>query len=1072
MQYENLHRHSHWSNVRISDSAIRQEDYAKRAVELGQKILSSIEHGWCGNVYDTIKLAKKYGLKPVLGAEAYWVKDRTINDRTNAHIVLLAKNENGRQALNDVLSEANLTGFYYQPRLDLNLLLSLPKDDIIVTTACIAYHESYDDIDEITEKLAKHFSHFYLECQYHNTDSQRKVNQHILELRDKLSIPLIFGADSHYIYPEQAQIRTSFLSSKGLHYENEDCWYMDYPDVETVYKRFAEQCTLSHMDIIEAINNTNVVADLIEEYDSPIFNSDIKMPSHPMCRDWTQEQKDEEYKRLVYEAWEEYKKSIPEEKWAQYEQEIVNEVQTVVDTKMADYFILNPHIIKRGKEFGGKLTLSSRGSAGSFCTNMLLGLVGIDRIRSPVHMYADRFLSTTRVLETKSLPDIDFNCANVAPFAKAQEEILGDLHAKPMVAFGTFQKSSAWKLYAKSQGLEFGVANAVSEQIRKYESAVKRANEDDRDSIDIKDYIDKEFWDIYDKSEDYQGLITSWSIAPCAYILYNGNIRKEFGLSKIKDAIVANIDGKWAEEGCFLKNDLLTVKSVDIIYRTYNRIGKQPPSVQQLIDICPPEDECWQIYKSGATLFINQCEQDGTRQRVQKYAPTNISELAAFIAAIRPGFKSQYKIFENREPFSFGVKAFDDLIKTKEFPHSYILYQEQAMRTLAFAGIPMNECYTVVKNIAKKRADKVYAFKEKFLDGFTKAIIDEGKSEIDAKDIAIQLWQVIEDSAFYSFNASHAFSMAADSLYGAWLKAHYPLEFYETCLTICEEKGDKDRMNALKDEAESYFQIKFPPYRFGQDNRTIKADLETNSITNSLSAIKGFSSTVGNALYDCTQLKSHSFIDILKYLYQHGIKESKLRPLIQIDYFEQFGNANILSNLLDVWELLKSGEAKQIKKENVADNELLDAILQKQCTDKNKNGSESISYKLDNQAMEVLYEYEKELNNAQPSDFPIKTKMKQNLDILGYVDIITNKEEDRRWLLITDVTPMVDKSGNLWSYRIGTRSIGTGKTARLTVKTEIFKKKPITKGDIIYADDLYKNNSGYWYLTKYTKEAC
>ena len=139
------------------------------------------------------------------------------------------------------------------------------------------------------------------------------------------------------------------------------------------------------------------------------------------------------------------------------------------------------------------------------------------------------------------------------------------------------------------------------------------------------------------------------------------------------------MDGKWAEECHFLKNDLLKVNVVDMIYQVYHRIGMEPPTVNELLAMCPPDDPAWTIYERGCTLGINQCEQTGTASRVMKYAPKNISELGAFVAAIRPGFKSMYKTFEARQPFSYGVKAFDDLIQTEEMPSSFLLYQEQEM---------------------------------------------------------------------------------------------------------------------------------------------------------------------------------------------------------------------------------------------------------------------------------------------------------------------------------------------------------------------------------------------------------
>ena len=162
---QNLHRHTSYSNLFIADSAASNEDYAKRAAELGHKVLSSVEHGWQGNYYQVYELAKKYNLKAVIGAEAYWVKDRlaeytttdskgkesTTKDRSNHHICLFAKSNMGRESINDILSEANISGYYYRPRIDLPLILSLPPKDVVVTTACIAF-SGYEDIDDIIVK--------------------------------------------------------------------------------------------------------------------------------------------------------------------------------------------------------------------------------------------------------------------------------------------------------------------------------------------------------------------------------------------------------------------------------------------------------------------------------------------------------------------------------------------------------------------------------------------------------------------------------------------------------------------------------------------------------------------------------------------------------------------------------------------------------------------------------------------------------------------------------------------------------------------------------------------------------
>ena len=188
---QNYHKHDSYSNIYVPDSAAVQEDYAKRAVEVGHKVLSSVQHGWAGYYFETFELAKKYDLKFIFGAEAYWVKDRHEKDRTNSHVILLAKNENGRRAINRIMSDANEDGYYFRPRVDMELLLSLPADDVMITTACIAFWH-YEDIEDLLVQLHSHFkSNLFLEIQYHNTDPQINLNKRILALSEKYGIEML-----------------------------------------------------------------------------------------------------------------------------------------------------------------------------------------------------------------------------------------------------------------------------------------------------------------------------------------------------------------------------------------------------------------------------------------------------------------------------------------------------------------------------------------------------------------------------------------------------------------------------------------------------------------------------------------------------------------------------------------------------------------------------------------------------------------------------------------------------------------------------------------------------------------
>ena len=315
---------------------------------------------------------------------------------------------------------------------------------------------------------------------------------------------------------------------------------------------------------------------------------------------------------------------------------------------------------------------------------------------------------------------------------------------------------------------------------------------------------------------------------------------------------------------------------------------------------------------------------------------------------------------------------------------------------------------------------------------------------------------------------SHSYCVSLDSLYGAWLKAHHPVEFYEVFINQMEEKGDKDRAQDAKREAEEYFGIKFLPYRYGQDNRAPIADVEKRIITKSLTSVKGFGKTLARELYQCSKNDFKYFVDALKWLDERSIKEAKVTPLIQIDYFQQFGNSAELSRIMRMFDFFKQGTMKTIRKEKLAGSEL-EHIVARHATDRNVKNEELKTYTITD-ITAILHECEDYIKSLNISEINLKVKMQNQLDILGYIDIKTGVPEDRRKLIVTDLVPLKSKaSGEVWGYACFTRSVGTGKNARLTIRTATYNRNKISKGDIIYASDVQKNQSGYWYLIKYER---
>lgn len=1076
---QNYHRHTSYSNIYIADSAAVNEDYAKRAVELGHKVICSLEHGWAGYYFEAYELAKKYNLKFIFGCEAYWVKNRLEKDRTNGHIVLLAKNENGRRAINRIMSTANEDGYYFRPRVDLELLLTLPADDVMITTACIAFWH-YDDIEDILVQLHNHFKkNLFLEIQYHNTEPQIKLNKRILALSEKYGIEMIVGMDSHYIYPDQSKERDYILAAKNVHYDDEEGWFMDYPDDETTMNRFLKQGVLTKNQIQKAMDNTDLLLEF-EGYDTlpngepnRIFSKDIKLPSlydgqHTidgvLLPKLDQEQRNKEYSKLISKLFKAYVKDVDESQYDEYFEGVKNEVQVIKDTNMSDYFLIDYYMVKRALEKGGVLTDSGRGSSVGYFTNTLLGFSKVDRFQSPIKLYPERFISKSRILETKSLPDIDLNWGTPDIAAEAQEEILGKDHAYPMIAFGTCKKKSAFKLYARSQNMDFDLANTISGQIEKYDDALKYADDDEKDEIDIYDYVDEEYHSYIDASKKYQGIIMDKKKAPCAYLLYDGSIREEIGLIKCKsettkkEYMTAVIDGAIAENYKFLKNDILKVDVVLLIDLIYKRIGLKHHTVNELMELVKNDQAVWDIYANGYTMGVNQVEKASTTRKSMKYKPRNVSELSAFIAAIRPAFKSMYSKLENREDFSYGIPAFDKILQTEELPQSFILYQEQTMNTLNYAGFPIDECYGIIKAIAKKHPEKVKPLKERFITGFKDKIMqDDGIPADKAEEDSARVWQIISDSCGYGFNSAHAYCMALDSLYNAYLKAHYPYEFYEVLLQTYSDKGKKDKVAELKQEMSKAFGIKEGEYKFGLDNRKFKADPDNQTIYPSLLSIKGLSQGCANDLYAMGQKKYENFYELWKDMKKKkNLNSGKVNTLIEIGYFDDFGTIGKIKRFIDILDQLY--DRSQFSKSNPPVEFL--PIIRKYSEETDKQYR-----KFDYDA--ALTEIWETLDDI---DIPFNERLKYELQNIGYVKtLVPDMSPDYAFVQEYECKY---KNPKLTLYRLT-----DGSTEIVKVRRKKYDEAPINVGDIIKTIECSeegrwsKDNNGDWQQDNSDKES-
>ena len=1030
MRYNNYHKHDHYSNIHTPDVIVKPEDYIKRAIELGHTTYFTTNHGCSSNVLEAYGLCQQYGLKLIHGVEMYYVDNRLHKKtRNNYHIVVIGLTKNAYRHINRVLSVANKTGFYYHPRVDMELLLSLPSEEVIVTTACIAgrLFKTEDYIDVFVRPLQEYFGrHFMLEVQDHIHDKQIEWNKRVIELSNQYDIPIIHGCDSHYIHPEDAEYRTLFLKGKGMNYGDEDSFILDYPDYNTIVARYREQGILNNEQIVQALENT-LIFDKAEDLE---FKNDMKMPTIYPNRDTKAIFRD-----LIKNKWHIEKQHIDEQLHSKYEKEIYFETDIVETTNTMDYFLLNEKIVDRAiNKYGGVLTRTGRGSAPSFYINKLLGFTDIDRIDAKVPLYATRFMTVARVLDAGQMPDIDMNWASVEPVIKASKDILGEDGVYYMVAYGTMQESAAFRNLCRAykSDMEFNkdkdsngkiLNNEKNKQIDK---EIKLFNyEYNEVAKELDKYRDNHKWkDIIQKSSRFIGVIDSISPSPCSFLLLNQPISNEIGLIRVGDEVCAYIDGGTADRWGYLKNDYLTVSVWDIISKTYELIGMPIPTIKELDELL--DDATWQLYADGITTTLNQVDSDFATNLVKKYKPKSVAELSAFVAAIRPGFASLLDHFLNREKYTTHVAELDEILQDS---FHYLLYQESIMKMLMWCGIPEDQTYDVIKKIARKK------FKEEELIEFKAVLIDGFVKQTGSAQGFDEIWQVVEDAVRYSFNASHSYSMAYDSLYCAYLKAHYPLAYYK--IVLDHYKDDIERTTKLINEL-SYFNIELKPIKFRYSSAGHTIDKATNTIYKGISSIKYLSTQLGDELWQLRDNHYPTFTDLL-----HDIKAKtscntrQLEILIRLDFFSEFGEAN---QLLKTAELYEWANRKQISKNTIDKTPFTMEQLEKYSATQTEKMFKDIDFR--SMIDEIV-------STIEPEPMPIQEKAQYQQDYLGYIDLQLGV--DGRNCYVTNVDTK-------YTPRIDVISLNKGKQLTFKINKKYYSLINIKKGDLIFIHDVNKRN--------------
>ena len=570
-----------------------------------------------------------------------------------------------------------------------------------------------------------------------------------------------------------------------------------------------------------------------------------------------------------------------------------------------------------------------------------------------------------------------------------------------MVSFKPLQRASGFRLYCKSLDMN----------VLEYDEVAKN----------LDDYVDDDKWkDIIKESEHFIGVVESISPSPCSMLVYDKNVSEEIGLIKTKDGVCCILDGMNCDRYKYLKNDLLTVKVWTLIRQTCELANIPIPTIDDLNNLL--DKKTFDIYENELTCTINQADSTFATGLIKDYKPKSVAEMSAFVASIRPGFASLLDNFIQRKPYTTGVKELDELLDDS---YHYLMYQESIMKYLIWLGIKESESYDIIKKIAKKK------FKEKELKDLKERLHDNWKKVVGREEGFNETWTVVNDAARYSFNASHSLSYAYDSLYGAFLKSHYPLAYYTTALNNYD--GDEERTIKLTDEIK-YFNIKIkqPKFRYSKSNYVM--DKQTNSIYKGISSIKYLNEQVGELLYSLRDNQYNSFVDLLMDI-NKKVNRRQMEILIKLDYFSEFGKS---SKLMQVYELFNNIYGKkQLRKDKYPH---LNEYFSRHCTTET-----AAMYKFDD-TMELLKDIVKDIPNE---NINIVERVMAWKEYVGSCSLIDKRNP--RDCVVTDIDLK-------YTPRVEMYCLGSGNTQWVKISKRIWKNNKLQKGDLVNLCEVHKKH--------------
>ena len=870
MAFVHLHVHSEYS---LLDGACRIGSMMDRVQELGQDAIALTDHGVMYGTIDFYRAAKKAGIKPIIGCEVY-VARRTHFDKVHGidkepyHLVLLCENEIGYRNLSYMVSLGFTEGFYNRPRVDMDLLRE-HHEGLIALSACLAgripqaiMQEDLDAAEQAAREYAEIFGpeHFYLELQDHGIPEQRTVNGQIRKLADKLGLPLVVTNDAHYLRKSDAKMQDVLLciqTGKTVDDPNR----MKF-ETEEFYLKSEEELRSLFPDVPEAFENTVQIAERcnVEFTFGKYFLPEFKLPEGVTSLSYL--------KQLCREGFDElYGTAHPE-----YMQQLEYEIDMIEKMGFTDYFLIVWDFVRFAKSAGIPVG-PGRGSAAGSMVTYCLHITEIDPMK--YGLYFERFLNPARV----TMPDIDTDFPDDRRDEVIQyvRELYGYDHVSHIVTFNTLQARQAIRDVGRVMNIPARIVDELSKMLKNTPKITLMQAYNENVLFRKRIHSDQKLTELFKMCVNVEGLPRHTSLHAAGIVLSDQPIVNVCPLVSVDgDMQATQFTAEYLEDLGLIKMDFLGIRNLTTIHEIVTNLKEQKHISLDMMKINLKDAKTYQLLSFGNTLGVFQLESSGITSLLQKIQPNKFEDISVVLALYRPGAMQHINTYIERKKDPSKVVYPHPLLEPilKE-TYGIMIYQEQVMQTAqVIGGFSLAQADTLRKAMSKKKLDVMQNLKEQFILGARKNRIKDSVSN--------EIFSIMEQFAGYGFNKSHSYAYSLVAYQMAYLKANYPLYFYQSLLNSVIGSGIKTSQYIYECKRRNIVVN-------GCDINHSKAfyTIEQNSIRMPLQVLKG----VGKTIYP-TILEHAPYADLFDFLAKasmYKINESTIRILIDGGALDCFG---------------------------------------------------------------------------------------------------------------------------------------------------------------------------------------